>query len=204
MAGADVSNESLALHYLEDALKGFRAYKKLAEKALAQVSDEELFATIDEEANSIAVLMKHIAGNMFSRWTDFLTSDGEKPNRNRDAEFVIEDGTSREQLTEFWNKGWQTLFDALEPLTEKDFQKEVIIRGEKHSVVQAINRQMSHYASHVGQIVFLAKHFRSTEWKSLSIPRNKPLAFNTYMELKAGETEHRMDVAEAFARKVEP
>lgn len=201
--GFGESRQSLPQHYLEDALGNFRAYKQLAEKALAQLSDEELFVALDEESNSIAVLMKHIAGNMFSRWTDFLTSDGEKPNRNRDAEFVIDAATTREQLTQYWESGWQTLFGALEPLTEEDFQRYVLIRGEKHSIIEAINRQLTHYASHIGQILFLAKHFRSTEWRSLSIPRNKSAAFNAHMDQKAGHTLNRLREAEEFARDVE-
>ena len=129
--------------YHSDALQSFRNYKKLAERAIEQVSDEEFFATIDEEANSIALIVKHIAGNLRSRWTDFLTTDGEKPDRNRDTEFeVIED--TRESLTKYWEDGWQILFDAIEPLSEEDFSKAVTIRGQPHSIVEAINRQLTH------------------------------------------------------------
>jgi len=171
-------NESLAKHYLEDSIASLRAYKKMAEKALDQLKDDEFLITLDEEANSIAVIMKHMAGNMLSRWTDFLTSDGEKPNRNRDMEFVIEPNTSKDDVLAYWERGWQRVFDALEPLVPEDLERKVLIRGQEHTVIQAINRQLMHYAYHIGQIVFLAKHFRSSEWKSLSIPRNRSAAFN--------------------------
>jgi hypothetical protein len=185
-------NESLAQHYLEDSIASLRAYKKLAEKALVQLNDEEFFVTLDEEGNSVAVIMKHMAGNMFSRWTDFLTSDGEKPNRNRDMEFVIAPDTSKDAVLDYWQRGWQRTFDALEPLTADDLGKTVMIRGEAHTVIQAINRQLMHYANHIGQIVFLAKRFRSAEWKSLSIPRNRSAEFNAYLsEKSAGEEKKR-------------
>jgi hypothetical protein len=174
----------IAKHYLEDAVVCFRSYKKMAEKAIAQVNDEELFATIDEEGNSIAVIMKHITGNMFSRWTDFLTTDGEKPDRNRDMEFVNTPDTTRDAVMARWEEGWQCLFDALEPLQPEDCERKVHIRGEEHSVMQAINRQLTHYSSHIGQIVFLAKHLKSTEWKTLSIPRNRSAEFNNYLKDK--------------------
>ena len=163
--------------YHSDALKSFRNYKRLAERAIEQVSDEEFFSTIDDEANSIALIVKHIAGNLRSRWTDFLTTDGEKPDRHRDTEFeLIED--TRESLMKFWEDGWQTLFSSIEPLTDDDFSKTITIRGEPHSVIQAINRQLTHYSYHIGQIVLLAKHFRSNEWKTLSIPKNRSAEFN--------------------------
>jgi len=168
-------NESLATHYLEDSIASLRAYKKQADKALDQLNGAEFFITLDEEANSIAVIMKHMAGNMFSRWTDFLTTDGEKPDRNRDSEFVIEPKTGKEDVLAYWEKGWQRVFDSLEPLRAADLGRKVMIRGEEHTVIQAINRQLMHYANHIGQIIFLAKHFRSAEWKSLSIPRNRSL-----------------------------
>jgi len=175
-------NEALAKHYLEDSIKSLRAYKKLAEKALDQLSEDEFFVTLDAEGNSVAVIMKHMAGNMFSRWTGFLTTDGEKPDRNRDMEFVIEPDTSRADIVSYWENGWQCVFDALEPLTPDDLGRQVLIRGEEHTVIQAINRQLMHYANHIGQIVFLAKHFRSTEWKSLSVPRNKSQAVNQVVQ----------------------
>ena len=171
--------------YHSDALQSFRNYKKLAERAIEQVSDEEFFATIDEEANSIALIVKHVAGNLRSRWTDFLTTDGEKPDRNRDTEFeVIED--TRESLTKYWEDGWRILFDAIEPLSEEDFSKAVTIRGQPHSIVEAINRQLTHYSYHIGQIVLLAKHFRSSEWKTLSIAKNRSAEFNRHVGEKRG------------------
>jgi hypothetical protein len=163
--------------YLEDSLALFRYYKTLAEKAMAQVTDEQLVAVLDGEMNSIAVIVKHMAGNMRSRWTDFLTSDGEKPDRDRDAEFVDPPAT-REALLGLWNAGWECLFTALAPLSEEDLSRTVIIRGEPHSVMQAINRQIAHYAYHCGQIVLLAKHFKSHDWQSLSVPRGQSANFN--------------------------
>src|ERR1700733_5574807 len=163
--------------YVEDSLSLFHYYKKLAEGALEQLSDEQLFTALDEEMNSIAIIMKHMAGNMRSRWTDFLTSDGEKPDRNRDSEFVAPPAT-RKELMQLWNEGWQKVFQAIEPLSDADLQRKAPIRGEPHSVMQAINRQIAHYAYHCGQIVFLAKQLKASNWKSLSVPRNKSSEFN--------------------------
>ena len=163
--------------YIEDSLSLFLYYKKLAERAMEQVTDEQLFVTLDEEANSIAILVKHMAGNMQSRWTDFLTTDGEKPNRDRDCEFVDPPST-RKALLDVWENGWTRLFHALEPLSDADLARTVTIRGEAHSVMQAVNRQMAHYAHHVGQIVLLAKHFAHDHWQSLSVPRNRSSEFN--------------------------
>src|SRR5438270_12769 len=168
---------TLTTSYLEDSLALFRQYKKWGEGAMAQVSDEQLFAVLDDEMNSIAIIVKHITGNMRSRWTDFLTSDGEKPNRKRDNEFVNPPST-REALMKTWEEGWACVFRALEPLSEADMARTVTIRGEPHSVMQAINRQIAHYAHHVGQIVLLAKHFAHDRWQSLSIPRNRSAEFN--------------------------
>ena len=170
----------IAKNYHTDAVSSFRNYKKLAERAIEQVSDEEFFAQIDTESNSIAVIVKHIAGNLHSRWRDFLTTDGEKPDRNRDTEFQMI-GDTREPLMEFWERAWQTLFDNLEPLTEEELSHNVTIRGEPQTVVEAINRQLTHYSYHIGQIVFLAKHLRSSEWKTLSVPRNRSADFNRYL-----------------------
>ncbi|HXQ69134.1 MAG TPA: DUF1572 family protein [Pyrinomonadaceae bacterium] len=170
-----MSSQLIIQNYLDDSRKAMRAYKKLAEKALDQLKEDEYFITIDEESNSIAVVMKHMAGNMFSRWTDFLTTDGEKPNRNRDYEFVILPETTKDDVRDYWERGWQCVFDALDPLQIEDLEKTVYIRGEEHTVVMAINRQLMHYAYHVGQIVFLAKHFRASDWSSLSIPRNRSI-----------------------------
>ena len=163
--------------YLEDSLSLFRYYKNLAERAMAQVTDGQLLAVLDREANSIALIVKHMSGNMRSRWPDFLTSDGEKPGRDRDGEFEDPPAT-REALLEAWESGWQCLFTALEPLSEEDMHRSVTIRGEAHSVMQTINRQIAHYAYHCGQIVLLAKHFGCSEWKSLTIPRRKSAEFN--------------------------
>lgn len=167
-------------NYHDDVIRSFRSYKGLAEGAMEQVSDDEFFFRIDAETNSIAIIVKHIAGNVHSRWRDFLTTDGEKPNRNRDAEFEII-GDTRTSLMSFWESGWQTLFDSIGPLSESDLARTVTIRGEPHTVVEAINRQLTHYAYHVGQIVMLAKHFRSADWKTLSVPRNRSSEFNRFL-----------------------
>jgi len=169
-------------HYLDDALRRFRDYKKLAERAFAQISDEDFFRTLDEESNSIAINMKHMAGNMISRWTDFLTTDGEKPERNRDLEFVMLPETSKDDMLAYWERGWQCVFDAVEPLKPEDLMRTIRVRGQDHTVVQAINRQLAHYAYHVGQIVFLAKHFKSSEWQSLSVPKNRSAEFNAQLQ----------------------
>jgi hypothetical protein len=174
--------------YLEDSISLFRYYKKLAEGAMEQLSHEQLFMSLDEEMNSIAIVVKHMAGNMRSRWTDFLTSDGEKPDRNRDMEFAAPPAT-RAELMQSWNEGWERVFGALEPLSDADLGREITIRGEPHSVMQAINRQIAHYSYHVGQIVFLAKHFKASDWKSLSVPRNKSGDFNR--KVLAGEASQR-------------
>jgi hypothetical protein len=164
---------TLTTSYLADSIDMFRRYKKLAEGAMSQVTDEQLVAVLDDEMNSIALIAKHMAGNMRSRWTDLLHSDGEKPNRNRDSEFVAPPET-REALMALWNEGWNCVFAALDHLSEEDLTRVVTIRSEEHSVMQAINRQVAHYAYHCGQIVLLAKHFKGGAWKSLSIPRHRP------------------------------
>lgn len=174
--------------YLEDSLTLLRYYKNLVERALAQLSDEQLYVVLDEEANSIAVIVKHMAGNMRSRFTNFLTSDGEKPDRNRDAEFDDPPAT-REALLAVWEQAWQCVFSALEPLAEQDLERTVIIRGEPHSVMQAIHRQVAHYSYHCGQIVLLAKHSKGGEWQSLSIPRRKSAEFNR--RVLSGEASQR-------------
>ena len=177
-----MNDKSIGQHYLDDALRTFRDYKKLAERAFAQISDEDFFRTIDEESNSIAVNMKHLAGNMLSRWTDFLTTDGEKPNRDRDMEFVMLPGTTKDDMLAYWEKGWKCVFDAVDPLQPEDLMRTVKIRSQDHTVVQAINRQLTHYAYHVGQIVYLAKHFKSSHWQSLSVPKNKSAEFNARLQ----------------------
>ena len=164
--------------YVAEALAVFRQYKRLAEGAIAQVTDDQLTATLDGEMNSIATIVKHMAGNMRSRWTDFLNTDGEKPDRQRDSEFEAPPA-SREALMQLWEQGWALVFQAIEPLSESDLGRTVTIRGEAHSVMQAINRQIAHYASHTGQIILLAKHFRGDQWQSLSIPRNRSAEFNS-------------------------
>jgi hypothetical protein len=174
--------------YLADSLTLFRYYKSLAERAISQVSDEQLLASLDGEANSIATTVKHLAGNMRSRWTDFLVSDGEKPDRNRDSEFM-DPPASRADLLASWEAGWALVFGALEPLQEEDLQRTVLIRGEAHSVMQAINRQLTHYAYHCGQIVCLAKHFSKGEWKSLTVPRGQSAEF--HRRVLAGESSQR-------------
>ena len=168
-----MSEQNIGAEYLTDALRNFRNYKKLAEEALAQTRDQDIFRLIDPDANSIAMLIKHIAGNMRSRWTDFLTSDGEKPDRHRDQEFEIAPGTTRASVMEWWERGWKCVFQAITPLKPEDLNHKVFIAGREHSVLQAITRQLLHYAGHVNQIVLLAKHFRGPEWKSLSIPKGQ-------------------------------
>ncbi len=162
--------------YVRDAEKMFRYYKHLAERAIAQVPDEALTRCLDAESNSIALIVKHMAGNMRSRWIDFLTSDGEKPNRHRDTEFETPPDT-RAELHAMWEEGWKSVFDALAPLTEADLGRTVLIRNEPHSVMQAIQRQIAHYSYHIGQIVFVAKHCASERWASLSVPRGKSAEF---------------------------
>lgn len=170
----------LTTSYAQDAKDLFRYYKKLADRAIQQCPDESLFSTLDAESNSIAIIVKHMAGNMHSRWTDFLTTDGEKPDRNRDNEFE-EPPKNRADLIAMWERGWKIFFAALDPLTESDLARTITIRTEPHSVMQAINRQIAHYSCHIGQIVFLAKHFTAIStntWTSLTVPRNRSKQFN--------------------------
>jgi hypothetical protein len=177
--------------YLKDSLDLFRYYKKLGERAMNQCPDEGLFATLDAESNSIAIIVKHMAGNMRSRWLNFLTSDGEKPDRNRDTEFEAPPQTRPEMLA-LWEKGWKYVFDALEPLSDADLAKTITIRGEPHSVMQAVNRQLAHYAHHIGQILFAAKHFATINtgrWDSLSVPRGKSSQFTA--DVAAGRKSQR-------------
>lgn len=162
-----------AQHYLDDSLRQLRKLKAQADKALAQTKDEHLFLTLDDGSNSIAILMKHMAGNMRSRWTDLLTSDGEKPDRHRDTEFEIAAPDTRARLLAAWEDGWARMLSAVGALTPDDLEKTIHIRGEAHTVLEAINRQAGHYAAHVGQIVLLAKHFAGSRWQTLSIPRGK-------------------------------
>jgi hypothetical protein len=169
----------LATHYLDEAHRQFRGHKRLAEGAMAQLKDHELFLTLDPESNSIALIVKHMAGNMRSRFTEFLITDGEKPDRYRDQEFELGPTTTRADLTKMWEEGWTRLFSTIEALKPEDVMRKVTIRGEPHTVLQAINRQIAHYSYHTGQIVFVAKHIRSNKWKSLSIPRGKSEDYKT-------------------------
>jgi hypothetical protein len=169
----------LGSHYLDEARRQFRGYKRMGEGAMAQLRDEDFFVTLDAESNSVAILVKHLAGNMRSRFTDFLSSDGEKPDRFRDREFELTAATTRSDVMRWWDEGWACVFAAIEALKPEDVMRTVTIRNEPHTVLQAINRQIAHYAQHVGQIVFLAKHLRSSEWKTLTIPRGKSEEFKT-------------------------
>jgi len=177
--------------YLKDSIGLFHYYKKLGERAMAQCPDKGLFLTLDAESNSIAIIVKHLAGNMRSRFTDFLTSDGEKPDRHRDTEFEDAPKT-RAELMALWDRGWKCVFDALDPLTDADADRTVTIRKEPHTVMQAISRQLAHYAHHVGQILFLAKHLTvqtTGKWESLSVPRGKSAEINA--KVAAGEVSQR-------------
>src|ERR1700730_7711770 len=163
----------MAAHYLDEARRQLRGHKRMGERAMSQLPDGAFFVTIDPESNSVAILVKHMAGNMRSRFTDFLTSDGEKPDRHRDQEFELNAATTRGEVMRWWEEGWARLFAELDPVQPADAMRTVTIRGEPHTVLQAINRQIAHYAQHIGQIVFLAKHLRSSEWQTLSIPRGR-------------------------------
>ena len=175
-------------NYRKNVLETFRGYRCMAEKALEQVNDDEFFRQLDDESNSIAIIVKHISGNQASRFTDFLTTDGEKAERDRDSEFII-DNNARDRLMKDWENGWGTLFAAIEELKNEDFGLSVAIRGEPHTVVEAINRQLTHCAYHVGQIVFLAKHHRCTDWQTVSVPRNRSADFNEFLARKKAKGE---------------
>ncbi len=163
--------------YLSSAVSQFSSYRLLGEKSMAQMQDEMLFWQYNPESNSVATIVRHLAGNMLSRWTDIFNTDGEKEWRNRDAEFV-NDLNSREELMALWNSGWDRLFETLNSLQETDLQKTIYIRNEAHTVMDAINRQLAHYSSHIGQIIYIGKMVCNEEWKSLSIPRNRSDEFN--------------------------
>jgi uncharacterized protein DUF1572 len=160
-------------HYLEEARRQLRGQKRMGESTMTQLMDEDFFVTLDSESNSVAILVKHLAGNMRSRFTDFLTTDGEKPDRFRDREFELTPKTTRADVMRWWEEGWACVLAAIDGLKPEDVMRTVAIRGEPHTVLQAVNRQIAHYAQHIGQMVFLAKHLRSSEWKTLSIPRGK-------------------------------
>src|ERR1700687_1768317 len=174
--------------YLKNSLDVFRYYKKLGERAMAQCPDDALFASLDAESNSIAIVVKHMAGNMRSRWMDFLTTDGEKLDRNRDTEFEDAPKT-RAELMELWERGWKYVFDALDPLKDEDLVRTITIRTEPHSVMQAINRQIPHYSYHVGQIVYVAKHLAGNKWQTLTVPKKKSAEFNR--KVASGELSQR-------------
>lgn len=174
--------------YLKDSLDLLRHYKRLAERAMAQIPEEAFCNSLDAESNSIAIIVKHLAGNMRSRFTNFLTSDGEKPDRNRDTEFETPPKT-RAEVIELWEAGWECVFSALTPLRESDLARTVFIRTEPHSVMQAINRQIGHYCSHIGQIVYLAKHFAGDQWKAVTVPRGKSAEFT--VRVAKGELSQR-------------
>ncbi|WP_018616377.1 DUF1572 domain-containing protein [Segetibacter koreensis] len=167
-------------NYLDSVKKQFSYYKMLGEKAIDQLPDDKLFWQCNEESNSVASIVKHLSGNMLSRWTDFLTTDGEKDWRNRDEEFE-NDMQTRDAVLDKWNSGWNCLFNALNSLTQDDLKKEIFIRNEPHTVIEAINRQLSHYPYHVGQIVFIGKMICGSNWKSLSVPKRKSQEFNAEM-----------------------
>jgi hypothetical protein len=163
----------IAAHYLDEIRRQLRGHKRMAESAMAQLEDKDFFATIDPESNSVATIVKHIAGNARSRFTDFLTTDGEKPNRMRDQEFEMSTNATRVEVMRWWEEGWTTLLSTMDSLQPEDLSRTITIRQEPHTVMQAINRALGHYAQHIGQIVFLSKHLRSSQWKTLSIPRGK-------------------------------
>ncbi|HTC23336.1 MAG TPA: DUF1572 family protein [Gemmatimonadales bacterium] len=166
-------DEQVGAAYLDDVVRLLRQYKALADRAVAQIEPSDIFRPLDGEANSIAVLFKHMAGNMRSRWTDFLTTDGEKPDRNRDAEFELGPGADLADLRRIWEDGWRLTLSAIEALGPGDLLREVRIRDQPHTVLQAIQRQVTHYAYHVGQIVMLAKHARGAAWETLSMPKRR-------------------------------
>jgi hypothetical protein len=169
----------LATHYLEEMKRQFRGHKRMGEAAMAQLEEKDFFVAIDPESNSVAALVKHIAGNARSRFSDFLSSDGEKPDRFRDQEFEVSAKTTREEILHWWEQAWAHVFSALDSLQPEDVQRIVTIRQEPHTVMQALNRSLAHYAQHIGQIVFLAKHLRSSQWQTLSIPRGKSENYKT-------------------------
>jgi len=170
--------------YLDETFRSLRGMKRQADSALQQLSDEQFFAVLDAESNSVAIIVKHMTGNMRSRFTDFLTSDGEKPDRNRDQEFITPANSSRADFVEVWECHWQLVLDTVKGLSPSDLVREVTIRNEPHSVMQAINRQLVHYSQHIGQIIFLAKHLKGADWKTLSIPRGQSDSVNAVYAAK--------------------
>lgn len=166
--------------YLDDLFRSLRGHKRLADNAIAQLNDQQFFAAPDPEDNSVAVIVKHVAGNLRSRFTDFMTSDGEKPDRHRDREFEVTDAT-RDQIMSWWEQHWQLLFDTINTLQPDDLERTVTIRAQPHSVLQALNRSMTHLAYHTGQIVWLSKHWKGAAWQSLSIPKGQSEQVNAKM-----------------------
>src|ERR1700726_139080 len=177
MEEAAIMGTDLASQYIEEARRQMRGYKRMGEAAMAQLGCDKFFLSLDPESNSVAILVKHLAGNMRSRFTDFLTSDGEKPDRFRDREFEVSGATTQADVMRWWEEGWACVLSTIDALKPEDVTRTVTIRGEPHTVLQAINRQIAHYAAHIGQVVFLAKHLRSSEWKTLTIPRGKSEEF---------------------------
>lgn len=178
--------------FLNSAIKQFQYYKSLAEKTINQLSDEDLFFQYNESSNSIAIIINHLWGNMLSRWTDFLTSDGEKEWRNRDLEFENEI-SNKEELLQKWNQAWDCLFNALNSLNEEDLTKIIYIRNQGHTILEAINRQLAHYPYHIGQIVFIGKMINNEKWSSLSIPKGKSKEYNSDKFSKDKEIKHFTD-----------
>ena len=170
--------KDFAIAYYDEVRRSFRGYKRLADGGMAQLSDQEFFHAPDPESNSTAAVVKHVAGNLRSRWQDFLTSDGEKPDRNRDQEFIIEPGLTREELMRRWEASFKIVFDTIAAMTPEDFSRIVTVRGEPHTILHAMNRSLMHTAYHVGQILYVGKHLRGAEWKMLSIPKGKSEEFN--------------------------
>lgn len=183
--------------YLESVKKQFEYYKMLGDKTLVQVPDEKLFWKFNENSNSIATIIRHLHGNMMSRWTNFLTADGEKEWRNRDLEFE-DHNSSRTELEKKWNEGWECLFHALNSLAEADLQKEIYIRNQAHSVVEAINRQLAHYPYHVGQIIYIGKMICDGSWNSLSIPKGSSGQYN---QNKFSEPKHKEHFTDEYLGK---
>jgi uncharacterized damage-inducible protein DinB len=177
MTSAPAEYDELGKTLLDGAIGSFRANQGFADKAIAQLSDEQLHVALDANTNSIAVIMKHVAGNLLSRWTDFLTTDGEKPWRNRDDEFVDSLAT-RDELVAYWNSAWQCLFDSLAALTPADLRKSVTIRGEPHTVPLAMQRSLAHTCYHVGQIMLIARILAGDHWTTITIPRGASATFN--------------------------
>ena len=169
---------SVAARYLDEAFRAFRGYKRMAEGAMSQLTDQEFFHLPDPESNSVALIVKHVAGNLRSRWEDFLTTDGEKPDRNRDQEFVLVPADTRQELMRRWQRSLETVFNSIQSLKAEDLSRTVYIRGDAHTVLQATNRSMLHTAYHVGQILYLGKHLKGAAWKTLSIPKGQSAQFN--------------------------